>query len=271
MNNQFYNKICLVTGAASGIGKAVSQLLSSRGAKVIAVDINMVQLQEWVGADSKNINVKSLNITKHDDFASLIEEIITEFGQLDYLFNIAGITVAGEVVDLNIEDWKKVMSVDLDGVINGSTLAYKQMVKQGHGHIVNLASIQGLVPLPMEAPYVTAKFGVVGLSQALRVEGADLGVNVSVVCPGYVKTPIFANSEMKNLDREKHLKSLESFEKSGISPEGCAEVILTGVAKNKAIIPVTTPAKFLWLLSRLAPSFLIKLLTKDLAKSRLNR
>ncbi|WNC70235.1 SDR family NAD(P)-dependent oxidoreductase [Thalassotalea nanhaiensis] len=271
MKNQFYNKVCLVTGSASGIGKAVTQLLSSRGARVVAVDINITQLQQWVDSSNNNITVKRLNVIEHEDFSQLIKEIITEFGQLDYLFNIAGITVAGEVVNLTIEHWKKVLSVDLDGVVNGSTLAFKQMAKQGGGHIINLASIQGLVPLPMEAPYVTAKFGVVGLSQALRVEGADLGVKVSVVCPGYVKTPIFEKSEMMNLDRDKHLKSLEGFEKSGISPEGCAEVILAGVKKNKAIIPVTTPAKFLWMLSRLSPSFLIKLLTKDLAKSRLNR
>jgi short-subunit dehydrogenase len=158
--------------------------------------------------------------------------------------------------------------VDLDGVVNGSTIAYKQMVKQGHGHIVNLSSIQGLVPLPLEAPYVAAKFGVTGLSQALRVEGAELGVKVSVVCPGFVKTAIFTDTPMVGIDREKHLESLEAYEKSGISPEGCAQVILKGAAKNRAIIPVTTPAKLMWWLSRLSPTLLFSALIKDLAKTR---
>tara|TARA_B110000503_G_C7147486_1_gene413631 strand:- start:576 stop:1385 length:810 start_codon:yes stop_codon:yes gene_type:complete len=267
----YNNKICLVTGAASGIGKAVCQSLLDSGATVVAVDVNKQQLVEWTSNQKNTVDARLLDVTDYNEFSTVIIDIVATYGQLDYLFNIAGITIAGEAVNLTIEHWRKVMSVDLDGTINGSTLAYKQMVKQGFGHIVNLASIQGLVPLPMEAPYVTAKYGVVGLSQALRVEGADLGVKVSVVCPGYVKTSIFEKSEMVHIDRKKHLDSLETYEKSGISPEGCAEAILQGVIKNKGIIPVTTPAKLFWWLSRLSPGFLVKLLIKDLAKSRNNR
>ncbi len=270
MKSYYQNKICLVTGAASGIGKAVSELLLALGTKVICADMNEEALQN-IYSSHENAYPHKLNVTDYLAFQTLIEAVVTKHQKLDFLFNIAGITVAGEAIDLSIEHWRKVLSVDLDGVINGSTLAYKQMVKQSSGHIINLSSIQGLVPLPMEAPYVTAKYGVVGLSQALRVEGTDLGVRVSVVCPGYVKTSIFTESEMVSLDREKHLKSLEQYEKSGITSEGCAEAILKGAFKNKAIIPVTTPAKILWYLNRLAPNFLLTLLRKDLTKARLCR
>jgi len=274
MKKVYDNKVCFVTGAASGIGKAVCQALLALGAKVVAVDINGDALRAWVaehGDGNGSICASTLNVTDYDAFKALIEWTLAEHRQLDFLFNIAGITIAGEARDLEIEHWRKVLAVDLNGPVNGSVLAYQQMVKQGRGHIVNLSSIQGLVPLPMEAPYVTAKFGVVGLSQALCVEGAELGVKVSVVCPGYVKTSIFAKSVMVNLDREKHLKSLDYYERYGISPEGCAQVILKGVARNKAIIPVTRLAALMWRLARLSPGFMINTLRKDLAKARSER
>jgi NAD(P)-dependent dehydrogenase (short-subunit alcohol dehydrogenase family) len=271
MKRVYDNKVCIVTGAASGIGKAVCQALLELGAKVVAVDINVDALKAWLaeyGDGDGSIRAATLDVTDYDAFKALIEETVAEHRQLDFLFNIAGITIVGEARDLTIEHWRRVLAVDLDGSVNGSTLAYQQMVKQRHGHIVNVASIQGLIPIPMEAPYVVAKFGVVGLSQALCVEGAELGVKVSVVCPGYVKTPIFSKSVMVNLDREKHLKSLESWERYSISPEGCAQVILKGVSRNKAIIPVTRLAALMWWVARLSPGLMINTLRKDLAKAR---
>jgi NAD(P)-dependent dehydrogenase (short-subunit alcohol dehydrogenase family) len=117
--------------------------------------------------------------------------VVQQSGAIDYLFNIAGITIAGEARDLSREIWRKVIDVNLNGVINTTVYAYQQMVRQGHGYIVNMASVQGLVPVPIEAPYVASKYAVVVLSQALRVEGCELGVKVSEVCPGMVETPIF--------------------------------------------------------------------------------
>lgn len=266
MEQTYKNKVCIVSGAASGIGMAVAKKLHSLGAIVYAVDMNLDGLEE-IYKPLENVNTRFLDITDYQAFSALIQSICSQRGELDYLFNIAGITIAGAAKDLTIEQWRKVLAVDIDGVVNGATLAYKQMVKQGHGHIVNLSSIQGLIPIPMEAPYVTAKFAVAGLSQALRVEGAPLGVNVSVVCPGFVKTPIFETSEMVGIDREAHKESISKYEKFAISPAECAEVILKHTVKNKAIIPVTLLAKVYWLLYRLSPTFMINLLTKDLRKS----
>jgi short-subunit dehydrogenase len=140
------------------------------------------------------------------------------------------------------------------------------MAQQGFGHIINTASIEGLVPFPGTVSYVASKYGVVGLSNALRIEGQELGVKVSVVCPGYIKTPIFETCKMIKMDREKVLAELP--ERLGITPEECAKVILKGVERNKAIIVVTGMAKILWLIQRISPTFIIGLMRKRLRKSR---
>ena len=137
------------------------------------------------------------------------------------------------------------------------------MEKQGFGHIVNMSSVEGLIPFPLASPYVTSKFGVMGLSQAMWVEGHDLGIKVSVVCPGFIKTDIFDVSPMIGVDVTKWLAANAKWERFGISPEKCAKLILTGVAKDKAIIPVTFLAKFFWLLARISPNLILKTILKD--------
>ena len=142
------------------------------------------------------------------------------------------------------------------------------MVKQGNGHIVNLSSIEGMVPFPTTGSYVASKYAVLGLSQTMWVEGHSLGVKVSAVCPGFIKTPIFDVSQMIKIDRDKIMSQYETFQRLGITPEKCAEIILKGVAKNKPIIPVTGLAHFIWRLARLAPVGYMKFVRKDFEKWR---
>lgn len=272
MRQKYQDRVCIVTGSASGIGKATSEALLAQGARVVAVDLDLQALTEWAaGYAQVKLEIAALNVTDYEGFSALVERTVQSHGRLDYLFNIAGISIVGEAHELTIGHWRKVLDVDLNGVVYGSSIAYRLMVKQGHGHIVNLASIQGLIPLPMEAPYVTAKYGVVGLSHALRVEGAEHGVKVSVVCPGFVKTAIFTKSEVVALDRKKHIEGLSAFEKGGVTAEECAQTILHGVAKNKPTIMVTRLARSLWWLSRLSPKLLMSILGGDLKKERAKR
>jgi len=267
----YKDRVCLVTGAASGIGKELSRELAEAGAKVIALDLNADMLQQWVNriGGQSSISHQALDVTDHEAFRRVIEDTVAEHGRIDYLFNIAGISIAGEARDLDLEHWKKIIDVNLNGVVYGSTLAYKQMVTQGFGHIVNMASVQGLIPIPPESPYVTTKFAVVGLSQALRVEGAELGVKVSVICPGLVKTPIFETSPMVNIEREAFEEFMEPWQRFGITPQECAGVIMKGVKKNKAVIPVTFLAKLMWYLYRISPGLILKSLQSDLRKLRI--
>jgi len=267
----FAGKIALVTGSASGIGQGLAEVLAGQGAKVIATDINLERLEanpRFQDRAGNSVRVERLDVTDYGAFEKMIDDVVSREGRLDYIFNNAGIAIAGDLRDLTIEHWRPVLDVNLNGVVYGSLLAYRQMVKQGFGHVVNLSSIEGLIPFPTTASYVTSKFAVMGLSQSLWVEGADLGVKVSVVCPGFVRTAIFDVSPMTNMSREEWLKANARWERFAVTPEKCAKIILKGVAKNKPIIMVTGLAQVMWRLARLHPSFLLKFIRKDFAKWR---
>ncbi len=268
---QFQGKSCIVTGAASGIGKSLVDALAKRGAHVVATDVNTELLHKSASAVTPSggeVTARELDVTDYEAFRDVIDDVVAKRGRLDYIFNNAGIVFVGELRDQSIEQWRKVLNVNLHGVVHGSLLAYKQMLRQGGGHIVNISSIEGLIPFPATMSYVTSKFGVMGLSQSLWIEGKDLGVAVSAVCPGFIKTPIFETSPMVGYDRQQFLKALSVWERFGITPDKCAQAILDGVARNKAIIPVTFMARIMWWLGRLSPTFLMNLTRKDFKKWR---
>lgn len=263
------DSVAIVTGAASGIGRALGQELARRGALVIMADIQTELLEAAVRSIKQSgykAEAVTLDVTDFQGVKVVVENTAARHGRLDYLFNNAGIGVGGEVRDVSIDDWRDVLDVNLFGVVHGVAAAYPLMVEQGHGHIINTASIEGLIPFPGTVSYVASKYAVVGLSHALRVEGADLGVNVSVVCPGYIKTAIFHTCKLVKIDREKMLKSLP--ERFGITPAECASVILRGVARNKATIMVTGLAKIFWWLHRINPGWILWMMRRKIKEAR---
>ncbi len=271
MKNVYRDKVCLITGAASGIGRAVSEQLAGFGARVVATDINETLLEEAMAPlveQGRAVTTMKLDVSDHDAFKQVVDGTVAHHGRLDYIFNNAGLAIVGEVRDTEIEDWRKVLSVNLDGVVHGSLLAYKQMVRQGHGHIVNVASVEGLIPFPATVSYVTTKFGVVGLSEGLWVEGKDLGVDVSVVCPGWIRTNIVTGARFVNMDRDCVLKAVRLWIRLGVSPEECARVMLRGVARKKRIITVTGLARIMWWIARISPTLMMTLARKDFATWR---
>ena len=252
----FKNKIIIITGGASGIGKALGQRLSGKGAHVILADVNTKMLEDTVNSISKEDGLSeavTLDVTDRIKVKQLVDDTVAKRGRLDYLFNNAGIGVAGEARDFSYEDWQKVLDTNLYGTVNGVFAAYPVMVKQGFGHIVNIASLAGLIPVPGGISYTVSKYGIVGLSNALRIEGAKLGVKVSVVCPGLIDTPIYHTPKTVNVDREKFLSELP---KNLTSADTCARIVLKGVARNKAIIIVTLLARIMWILQRISPGLI---------------
>jgi short-subunit dehydrogenase len=177
--------------------------------------------------------------------------MVQEYGRLDYMFNNAGTAVTSDARDLNLEHWRRVVDVNLWGVIHGTMAAYPVMVKQSDGHIVNTASMFGLVPYPTNVPYAATKHAVVGLSTSLRAEAADLGVKVSVACPGFVQTNIYQAATMVNLPRDKVIAKIP-FRIMDVSK--VARAILRGVSRNRAIITFPLHALLAWWLYRLHPA-----------------
>jgi NAD(P)-dependent dehydrogenase (short-subunit alcohol dehydrogenase family) len=255
--NGFQDKVSIITGGTSGIGRALGVALAQKGALVILAGRRIAlakEIAQNLQAHGYRAEAAGLDVTQAEAVRELVQQIFNRYGRLDYMFNNAGISVAGEARDFTLDHWRDVLNVNLFGTINGVTASYPIMVKQGFGHIINTASIEGLIPLPGSASYVTSKYGVVGLSNALRIEGADLGVNVSVVCPGYIKTDIFHKMKTVGIDRRKILQSLPN--RLGMSAEKCSKKILRGVERNKAIIVITGHAKILWMLHRINPGLI---------------
>jgi NAD(P)-dependent dehydrogenase (short-subunit alcohol dehydrogenase family) len=271
----FKEKIAIVTGGASGLGRTLGEELARRGASVVLADINaegVNQAAQSICDVGHNASAATVDVTDFEAVKGLVDRTVQEHGRLDYLFNNAGILIFGEARDVSISDWRQVIDLDLYGVVNGVVAAFPLMVEQGFGHIVNTASVEGLAPFPVMGSYVASKYGVVGLSHALRAEGAALGVKVSVACPGYVKTKIIETSKMVRIDREKILASLTGG--MGVSPEACVSKILRGVERNKAMIVVGWWAKILWRLQRLSPGlvyWIMRMVTNQMRKSRIER
>jgi NAD(P)-dependent dehydrogenase (short-subunit alcohol dehydrogenase family) len=265
-------KVAIVTGAGSGIGEALSTELARRGARVVVADINSGDAKRVAAAVADGgglATASTVDVSHEQDIARLVRDTAAVYGRLDYQFNNAGMAIGGDARDLTTDHWRRVLDVDLYGVLYGTHAAYQVMAGQGHGHIVNTASAAGLLPLPFSAPYSTAKHAVVGLSLSLRLEGAGLGVKVSVVCPGYVRTRVFENAVMVNMPRDLaggtpgRIKMME--------PSRAARLILDGVARNRAVIAFPGYVRWARRLTCLMPGLLDRAAPRRLREIREQR
>jgi NAD(P)-dependent dehydrogenase (short-subunit alcohol dehydrogenase family) len=266
------DKVAIVTGAGSGIGAAVSLELAKRGARVIVADIDgdhATKVAATITDNGGRATASQVDVTKEPAVRGLVADTVAGYGRLDYQFNNAGIAISGDARDLTIDQWRRVLDVDLNGVMHGTLAAYPVMVKQGFGHIVNTASAAGLVPTPLNAPYCTAKYAVVGMSLSLRMEGADLGVKVSVVCPGYVRTPIFDTAVMVGLSRD--VVSRPPGRIKWVEPGQAARIILGGVVRNRAVIAFPGYIRLAWRVACLFPQALTRTAAPQLRDLRARR
>ncbi len=252
-------RCAIVTGGASGIGRALSEELAQRGVHVVIAD-RQVDLAETVAAGIASRGgtaiAAELDVRDPQRFRQVVEGAVAAAGRLDYLFNNAGIAVAGEMRDYEPADWEDVFDVNLRGVCHGILAAYPVMIAQGHGHIVNTASVAGLVgPLPFQGSYVATKHAVVGISRALRVEAMRYGVRVSVLCPGAVRTPILRGGRYGRIKPGLDLAALAVHVERliAIEPALLARRALRGVERNRAIIVEPFAGRVPWYLERLSP------------------
>jgi NAD(P)-dependent dehydrogenase (short-subunit alcohol dehydrogenase family) len=254
----FAGAVAVVTGGASGIGRALGEALARRGAQVVLADLQADLAEEvavGIRASGGRATAACMDVT---DFAAtnrLIQVSFQSTGRLDYVFNIAGIGIVGEARYYQLEDWYRILDVNLRGVVHGVQAAYPIMLRQGFGHIVNMASGAGLWPSPFVVGYCTTKYAVVELSAALRIEAAA-GVRVSVFCPGAVRTPaLTCESRYGKLLPPIPLEVLRRLvePQRPISPQQFTEKALRAVAKNRAIIVIPSWWKVVWWLNRVSP------------------
>ncbi|HLX81989.1 MAG TPA: SDR family NAD(P)-dependent oxidoreductase [Burkholderiales bacterium] len=246
----FRSKRVLITGGASGIGRGLAEALGAQGASVTVADLNPAGAQavaEGIVQRGGEAAAVQLNVADSAAFERLVQSI----RQLDYLFNCAGFAIVGEMRHMDMQAWRRIVDVNLMGVIAGSLAAYELMARQGHGHIVNIASLAGLVGAPNLSAYATTKAGVVMLTQMLRAEGEALGVKASAVCPGFIRTGIMDNAQYLNTTKE---TALAQTPVPFMELAPAIDRILLGVGRNEALIVFPSYARLLWRLLRWFPS-----------------
>lgn len=182
-------KICIITGAANGIGLAITERFLDEGARVMVADLNVEQAQIEAGRLGDHALAWHVDVTSSESVKSMIDETVNRFGRLDVLVNNAGLGVAANVVDTTEEDFDRVVSVNLKGVFLGIKHAVPHMRRQGSGSIINMSSIGGLAGLYDRAAYCAAKGGVATLTKAAAIDHAMEGIRINAIAPGTVNTP----------------------------------------------------------------------------------
>lgn len=234
---------CLITGAASGIGRATAFAAARRGAELYLTDIQAEALNETaaeIGAGGGKVaHVEALDLTDHDAVVAMAQTIHDAHGSMDVVMNIAGISTWGRIQDLEHHHWQRTIDVNLIGPISVLECFVPPMIEAGRGgHIVNVSSAAGLFGLPWHAPYSASKFGLRGISEVLRFDLNRHGIGVSLVCPGAVKTPLVGTVNIVGIDRERpDVQALvRRFERHAVSPETVAEKIIGGIERNRYMV-----------------------------------
>ncbi|MGC4980001.1 SDR family oxidoreductase [Streptomyces sp. DT193] len=260
--DRFGGQLVLVTGAGSGIGRATAFAFAEAGARVVAVDrdaeaaARTAEMSRLIGSPAAW--AETVDVSDEQAMEKLADKVAAEYGVVDVLVNNAGIGLSGSFFDTTAEDWRKVLDVNLWGVIHGCRLFGKQMAERGQGgHIVNTASAAAYQPSKALPAYSTSKAAVLMLSECLRAELAGQDIGVSAVCPGFVNTNITATARFAGVDaaeeKRRQKKSARLYGLRNYPPEKVADAILRAVVRNEAVVPVTPEARGAHLLHRFAP------------------
>ena len=264
-----------MTGGASGIGRALCEQICQQSGISIVADINDQAAAQTAAAIKQRggkAEAVRVDVSCPAELDKVVNDAAARHGRLDFMFNNAAICVVGELRDATYADWPRIIEVNLLGVIYGTMAAYAIMLRQQSGHIVNIASMTGLIPSPVLTHYGTTKWGVVGFSTSLRPEAASLGVKVSVACPSLVRTNIPDRTSYLRLHKDEYLARLPW--RWMMEPDQAARLILRGVARNRPIIVCPFHGRVLWWCYRFCPALLAPLSrwsVKEFRKLRLEK
>jgi NAD(P)-dependent dehydrogenase (short-subunit alcohol dehydrogenase family) len=219
------DKVAVVSGAASGIGRAVAKKLAAEGAKVVIGDRNLTGVEETADLIGAAATAIALDVADEASAQAIVDQAVGLHGGLDILCNIAGVLDFGRFEDVDRSRWDRVISVNLTGVYHMCHTAMPHLIGR-RGNIVNMASAAGLVGVPYNAAYSASKHGVVGLTRALALEFSKEGVRVNAVCPGGVKTPMLQQTPPENIDWQMVMRSASWLDSGEMAdPEDIADTV----------------------------------------------
>ncbi|OBF95499.1 acetoin dehydrogenase [Mycobacterium sp. 852002-51152_SCH6134967] len=257
--SQFAGKVAVITGAGSGIGRALALKLAARGARLALSDVDTDGLAETVRqAEALGAEVKSdpLDVAEREAVLAYADAVVAHFGKVNQVYNNAGIAYNGNVESSEFKDIERIMDVDFWGVVNGTKAFLPHLITSGDGHIVNVSSLFGLISVPGQSAYNAAKFAVRGFTEALRQEMliAKYPVKVTCVHPGGIKTAVARNATVADNEDQRTLADFYDKWLLIHSPEMAAKTILNGVTKGRARVVIGAEAKAVDLLARVIGS-----------------
>jgi len=255
---QLDDKTAVITGAGSGIGRQTALACARRGAALAICDIDaygLKQTAEQARGSGVEVLAEPVDVSRPEQVEALAEQVEDRLGGVDLLVNNAGIGVMASFADTELEDWRRLIEINLMGVVHGCRSFVPRMKRRGAGgHIVNVASQAGFQASPALPAYSASKFAVFGFSEALRAELRPAGIGVTAVCPGVINTAITRTSTVRGGDPEARQQRIgRLYERRNYGPEKVAERILRAVERNRAVAPIAPEAHLAYALSRWMP------------------
>ena len=262
----FKDKVCVITGAGSGIGAACARAMALEGAIVIGADLRMDMLEavaEQVNQSGGRMEAHQLDVADRDAVFALAAKVEKAHGAADLVLNNAGVAHGAPVAEMTMDNFQWVMDIDFWGVVHGTQAFLPAMMARGSGHIANVSSIFGLIGVPTQSAYNAAKFGVLGFGEALRHEVKAQGIGVTTIHPGGINTNIVRHARFQQgpemeAEREEAIQRFAQFTMT--QPEGAAKTIIKGIKRNKARILIGPDAHLVDWVRRLFPTHYLTLM-----------